>query len=465
MIILILVIGLILRLINLNQSLWLDEAINVVYSQKYNLWDFLTKYPFGDFHPPGYFFILWIWTRLFGVSEITVRIPSVIFGVAAIYLTFLIGKKLFDKKVGLTAAILLAVAPLHVYYSQEARMYSFATFAVTLSTYFLLRLEEKKLLIDLNYILSMVLIFYSDYVAYFIIPVHVFFIILTQKAFLKRYLVLFLSSSLFLAPWLLIFKEQIQSGINAANSLTGWKNVVGGTSLKDLGLIYTKIVLGRTSFDNKLIYLLFVLLSLLILLPVAYKSIRKINNQVILILSWIGVPVIISFLISLFIPILSYFRLLFILPAVYLLIAFGLSKFHRSLGIILTSIIIALSVFSLTRYYTDTKFQREDWKETTSFISNQKTPVILENDTVFAPLEYYLGNNAKKITYGLKKTPAGNENDLSPIPDEDEIYVLEYLVDVTDPKRLLEQRLKKVGFKRVNTYNFNGVGFIYLYQR
>lgn len=134
MIWLILLIGLIVRIILLDQSLWLDEAINIVNAKNLGFLDFVTKYPIGDFHPPLYFAILWIWGHLFGFSENIARLPSVLLGVGTIGLTYLIGKDLFSerssptgKKVGLLGALLLALAPLHVYYSQEARMYSLAT--------------------------------------------------------------------------------------------------------------------------------------------------------------------------------------------------------------------------------------------------------------------------------------------------------------------------------------------------
>src|SRR5579884_1198622 len=121
MIFLILLVSLILRLITLNQSLWLDESINVLAGKSLGFWQFVSAYPTGDFHPPLYFGILWIWERLFGYSEIAVRFPSVFLGVASIYLTFLLGKELFNKKVGLISALLTALGPILVFYSQEAR--------------------------------------------------------------------------------------------------------------------------------------------------------------------------------------------------------------------------------------------------------------------------------------------------------------------------------------------------------
>ena len=136
MIWLILFLSLILRIVSLNQSLWLDEAINVMAARSYSFLGILTEYAKADFHPPLYFIIIWIWTKLFGFSEVSARLPSVIFGLLTIWLVFLIGRKLYSKTLGILAALLLALNPLHIYYSQEARMYSMAAFAVVLNLLF-----------------------------------------------------------------------------------------------------------------------------------------------------------------------------------------------------------------------------------------------------------------------------------------------------------------------------------------
>src|SRR3989344_3043650 len=122
----ILIGGLLLRSFSLNQSLWLDEAINVLATQNFSLIGMITEYAKGDFHPPLFFIIIWVWNKLFGTGEIFIRLPSVIFGVLTIFFTFQIGKKIHSKALGLLSSFLLAINPLHIYYSQEARMYSLA---------------------------------------------------------------------------------------------------------------------------------------------------------------------------------------------------------------------------------------------------------------------------------------------------------------------------------------------------
>ena len=99
---------------------------------------------------------------MFGYSEIALRAPSVIFGVLTVWLVFKLGGK--------WPALLLATSGLHVYYSQEARMYSLVTLAVTASFW---ALKERRWLI---YILASLAAIYSHYLAVFIFPAQLFWV-------------------------------------------------------------------------------------------------------------------------------------------------------------------------------------------------------------------------------------------------------------------------------------------------
>src|SRR3990167_4933057 len=133
----VLILGIILRLISINQSLWLDEATTAIASQL-SLSDFFTHFISKDFHPPLYYLIIHYWSSIFGISEIALRIPSVIFGISTIYIVYLVAREI-KIKWPIIPALFLATSGLHIYYSQEARMYSMAAFLVSLSVYLFLR--------------------------------------------------------------------------------------------------------------------------------------------------------------------------------------------------------------------------------------------------------------------------------------------------------------------------------------
>jgi mannosyltransferase len=464
-IILILAFG--LRLISINQSLWLDEAANVVGSTQYSFWLFLTKYTLGDFHPPVYFAILWIWDHIFGISELSVRLPSVIFAVATVYLVFLIGKKIWNHNVGLLAALLLAISPLQLYYSQEARMYSFAAFAVALSFYFLLKIFEDKKYIWW-YGLSVGLVLYADYVAYLIIPVQLFYCFWKEKKSFRTVFLGQLIGLLTLLPWLLIFPSQLLNGRSLEQAVPGWRVAVGGTGIKDLGLVWVKLLIGRISFESKFLYA-----GIILLVSIFYGFIvcKLRSKKDLLIWSWFVLPIALAFLLSFIIPVLSYFRLVYITSAWVLLLAAGFSQVKKRYQPLAIILVVIINFIFCGIYLFNPTFHREDWKGMVSFLDKEGSAqniVLLENNGIPAPFEYQWHHKID-VQGGLNNFPANSASDVkdlnSVLQNKTKVYLVDYLVDIADPKRLLVQKLKKEGFTQTKVDNFNGVGFVYEYTK
>ena len=135
------ILAFLIRLINLNQSLWLDETIvaKVVQTIPFHLIPF--QFSPGDFHPPLYYLVISLWSHLFGTSEIALRLPSIIFSLLAGWFVYKIGVLWKSKQVALWGAIFFLFNPLIVYYSQEARMYMMATMFLTIALYYFLRIH------------------------------------------------------------------------------------------------------------------------------------------------------------------------------------------------------------------------------------------------------------------------------------------------------------------------------------
>ena len=139
----IVLIGLFLRVYHLGTaSIYNDEAITI-YISKLSLPQLLPAASQLDMNPPIYHFILHYWVALFGDSEFAVRFLSVVFGVLAIPMTFVVGRQLFDDEVGLLGALILALSQFNIQQSQEVRMYSLMLLLALLSTYFFLQLLRK----------------------------------------------------------------------------------------------------------------------------------------------------------------------------------------------------------------------------------------------------------------------------------------------------------------------------------
>ena len=106
-----------------SRGLWVDEAISVRQAQL-PLGTMLADVRDSDVHPPLHHSLLWVTVRVFGTSEFAARLPSLIAGVALVPVMAWTGRLLYDRRTGWVAAVLAAIAPFAVWYSQEARMYS-----------------------------------------------------------------------------------------------------------------------------------------------------------------------------------------------------------------------------------------------------------------------------------------------------------------------------------------------------
>ncbi|NDJ53461.1 MAG: phospholipid carrier-dependent glycosyltransferase [Chloroflexi bacterium] len=78
----------------------------------------------GDIHPPGYYLLLAGWRSVLGASEFGLRSFSALAGVLTVAVMSTIGAQFFDRRVGALTALMIALSPFHIYYSQEARMYA-----------------------------------------------------------------------------------------------------------------------------------------------------------------------------------------------------------------------------------------------------------------------------------------------------------------------------------------------------
>jgi uncharacterized membrane protein len=94
---------------------------------------------FSESAPPLYYALAWIWTQITGTGPWGLRSLSALAGVATIPVAFLIGRELRDRRAGLLAAALVAVNPMLIWYSQEARAYALLVFFCALSLLYCVR--------------------------------------------------------------------------------------------------------------------------------------------------------------------------------------------------------------------------------------------------------------------------------------------------------------------------------------
>jgi len=123
-------------------SIWFDEAFSA-YLLNYNFLD-IARYTATDVHPPFYYWLLKLWTMVFGETEIGLRSMSVFFGVIAAIFGYLFVRKQFGRRAALVALALMILSPLFIRYGQEARMYTLAAAIIFAASYVLLFAAETK---------------------------------------------------------------------------------------------------------------------------------------------------------------------------------------------------------------------------------------------------------------------------------------------------------------------------------
>jgi mannosyltransferase len=124
----ILVLAAALRFATLHvQSYWLDETVTVRLLHR-GLFDMLSQLPHSESTPPLYYVVAWFWARVFGFGEVGLRSLSAVAGLGTVAVIAACGGRLGGPRAGLAAGAIAAVAPLLVWYSQEARSYALLTF-------------------------------------------------------------------------------------------------------------------------------------------------------------------------------------------------------------------------------------------------------------------------------------------------------------------------------------------------
>jgi mannosyltransferase len=143
-------------------------------------------------NPPLYEILLHYWIRLFGISELSVRMPSVILSSLTVLFVYKTGKDFFSYQTGLVAATIYTLSNFSLSLAHEARVYALFAFLTAMSMYyFCLLIKSPKVTRYLFFLLlANVLAIYSHYFGFFIIIIQSLAIIAisdVRKALWKTY--------------------------------------------------------------------------------------------------------------------------------------------------------------------------------------------------------------------------------------------------------------------------------------
>ncbi len=160
-----------------DESLWLDE-IYTIWTARLSWLAVPAAALASGSHAPLWFWITHPFVTDGPAQEFLLRFPAACAGIVAVAAAYALGRALFGCKAGVWGACLVALAPVMVRYSQEARMYSALAAATLLSAAFLWRYVHRWRLADgLGFLVSTTAALYLSYFALFAIAAEMLFLI------------------------------------------------------------------------------------------------------------------------------------------------------------------------------------------------------------------------------------------------------------------------------------------------
>ena len=431
--ILILVLGLVLRITKLDQSFWLDEASQAQMSSLpvQQIW-FDRQ---ADFHPPLFYILSHYWLQL-GRSEVWLRLLPVTFGVTNILVIYYLAKAL-SPKAGLIAAFLLATNPFHIYYSQEFRSYSLLALLGTLA---MLAFYKK----HWSLFIFNALLLYTHYSGMFLILSQFVYSSTFNRKYIKTSIIYFLLSSILFLPWFPQFQQQLHSGVNIDTYLPGWRNILTLSPFKAIPLIFFKFVAGRINLLPKYIYAVYIAF----VLTVTAGGLLLARGKRRFLYTWLFAPLLGSLLLSFIIPQTQPFRLIFTLPALIVLLAEASMRFPK----LFLTLLIYISIVGNYTYFTRPRLQREQWRQALELVRSNPALMVVKFPGAFAPMTWYTPDLPVLTSSSLPASTA-------------QLYLFHYLSGLTDPEYKVDSQLQASGYTLQKRYNFEGVGFIDLYQK
>lgn len=418
LLLIILLISTILRLYHLDfQSPWLDEVLTLKEtSPDLSFSEFKDQVLLREGMPHLYFLII----RELNVicySSFTPRFFSAILGVLIVFSTYLLGKKIYSKKLGIIASMLMCINWFAILYSQEARPYNLFLFFILLSLIKLLdfiRLNNYKNSILLGITMGLVinahmlglLTVFSEFFIIFLIFIYK---IRNEKK------VFFLNSFIVLVTAVLVALPAYKTFIKATEYKSGWLTLPG----QDGFTIIFHDFLG----NNELLILIYSLLIYYYFFNLFTQKNIKFNLEDLLknklvfgffiLFVWcffsIIIPIIKSYTSE---PMITTRYFISILPAMLILISFGICMIKNSL--IQKIILFTIFTFSIVDivyvkdYYN--KITKAQFREVSS-------SVIIKNknhDKVVSAYGWIVSYffNASNKTATIEKTFNNYVNDL-----------------------------------------------------
>ncbi|HJX37596.1 MAG TPA: glycosyltransferase family 39 protein [Anaerolineae bacterium] len=478
------------------QSLWADEGNSAALARR--TLSTITRDAARDIHPPFYYYLLHFWVRLWGNSEVALRSLSALSGTALVFTTYLLGRRLFTLRVGLIAAFLAAISPFQIQYSQETRMYILVSLWSVLSVLFFVACMHSWTAVGdaagrratpsaILYVVFTTAALYTHYFA-FTVPLVTnlaYALGMIAYPFLRRPRRLVewaLAQVVILAlffPWLRLAGRQLTTWPAVSEPISIWSLARELIRVFSLGLSVEPVA-NPAVFGFGLLLLLGALPC--VLWPSARRGgwlpgllPRHTMDPLLFTLLYLCVPILAMYLLSLTRPAYDPKFLLLVTPAFFLLLARGigaewLGRMSRRRAItagrwavtgLLLFLVVAATVPSLSDYYFDERYARDDYRGIASYITaagQDGDAIILNAPGQIDIFSYYY--HGQLPIYPLPGQRPLDENETEAALNQilarhRHLYVLFWGTDESDPGRFLEGWLDQRTFKALDSWHGN----------
>jgi mannosyltransferase len=392
LLVVILALALGLRVFHLGERVvWFDEANSLLIAQAKPAQ--IVDAVRDDVHTPFYYITLRWWQCAFH-GEIGARLLSVFAGVATVAVVYALGTELAGRAAGLLGAALLSLCPLHVWYSQEIRMYALQTLLVSLSFLFLLRaLRDGRITLWGGYSFFTALSLYAQYTSLFGIVAQGLFVAIRFRQKLRAWLLAQCVVVLLFAPCLHLLVSQATTTIGES-----WLPPLEiGRILAFLSL-FSGAYLGdpHARLPSIAITIVVIIVAGAILLRR-----RETRPTATLLLLWFCLPVILLALQSLghdrFLP----RALVYTAPALALLVGCAVAQpagtAPRITVVASVAVLLVANLFALQSYYfSENAWIKSDLRSAASDLGKefQTGDIVLHtSEFSYRPFEYYLGRD------------------------------------------------------------------------
>lgn len=413
-----------------SQDIWGDEAFSIFLS-KMSLPAVIAGA--ADTHPPFYPLLLFFWLRLAGDSAFATRALSAWTGILIVPLIFVFGKRVSASRarVAWFAAILSAVSPLLIYYSQETRMYELVTLLALASMYFTLGFTSPSPLPppspnrrgrgvgegEVAYFLSTLLAMYTHYSAFYVWIAENIFVATgwwknraaSGSRAIKGWVILQIALIAAYVPWIAVQSQFLGGKASARWDELGWRGIemIFGKTLLAFSIGLTADFPVAQSVT--VVFLFFLLLGIFASATHRAGAIREVSLPAI----YFSVPLVIAWLVN---PILPFFferYVLVALPGFYVTVALGLDYLasqNARAAFGATGVLVAFSLFSLSNYFLNDAYAKGKYGQMMGYVKSHAQPgdALVLNNPLQKPLFEY---------YGPRNVPAFYLPDASPLED------------------------------------------------